>query len=293
MDLNGDGQQDIITGHYWPGDIFVFYGEGDGKFDRMNHLKDESGRNLNAGPPWKSEQDYQLASLAAAPFAADMDGDGDFDMLIGNIKGNVIRIENIGTAKEPLFSTKRSSFTAGGKEISVPGGDAGPVYADWNHDGVRDLVVGAGDGSVWFYQNTVKDSAPEFAAGRKIVPEGSWDAYPHGTVPKHTGVRSKVCVADYNGDGLVDLLLGDYISEKPAPLDLTDEQIQRRDELRKRKRDVLSKLSDIESEEERAKIFEEYREIRAELSQYEARNISHGFVWLFLRNPAKTAQAAQ
>jgi hypothetical protein len=32
------------------------------------------------------------------------------------------------------------------------------------------------------------------------------------------GVRAKVCVADYNGDGLPDLLVGDFTNQKRLPL---------------------------------------------------------------------------
>ena len=294
--MNGDGNLDIITGHYWPGDIFVFYGEGNGKFAKMDNLKDETGRNLNAGEPWEDENEYRMESLAAAPYAADIDGDGDYDMLIGNIEGSVVLMKNIGDVKKPVFSTERTKLKADGKEIKVAGGDAGPVYEDWNHDGIRDLVVGAGDGSVWFYENTGKNSAPEFAAGKQIVESSGWDAYPHGTVPKKSGVRSKVCVTDYNGDGLVDLLLGDFIYEAAAPLELTAENIKRRDELREKRKEVQKKLRKVSSSDdakgdkgEQQKVLDEYREISLELGKFESQNIYHGFAWLYLRQPAEQA----
>lgn len=299
MDINGDGHQDIITGHYWPGDIFVLYGEGHGKFGKLENLKDETGRNLNAGEPWEDEKKYRMESLAAAPYAADFDGDGDYDMLIGNIEGAIVLMENIGGAKKPVFSTKRKKLEAAGEAIRVPHGDAGPVFEDWNHDKVRDLVIGAGDGSVWFYENTGQNDSPRFASGKKLIGESKWDAFPHGGMPTKAGVRTKVCVTDYNGDGLVDLLVGDYISEQAASLELTDAQIKRREELRAKQQELLEQLNKTntsngkEPDQDKARndILTKYRENYTELSQLEPREISHGFVWLYLRRPAQTASA--
>jgi hypothetical protein len=205
--MNGDGHDDVITGHYWPGDIFLFRGLPDGGFAEMENLKDETGRNLNAGAPWETEKEPRMESLAAAPYAADFDGDGDLDMLIGNISGQVVLMENVGDTKSPLFSTKRRTLEAGGKPIQVPHGDAGPVFEDWDRDGKRDLVVGAGDGSVWLYRNEGEASAPRFAralrssrrASRasRSTPTGAHPRVPacapRSASPTSTGTATPIC----------------------------------------------------------------------------------------------------
>ena len=168
----------------------------------MENLKDETGRNLNAGAPWSDTDDPNMDSLAAAPFAADFDGDGDHDMLIGNIGGNVVLMTNAGSKERPVFSTKRVKLKAGGAQIVVPGGDAGPVLADWDRDGKRDLLVGAGDGSVWLYRNTGEDPAPSFEKGVALVVRrarvpvvpavivGSFEAWPrHRQFPRPSPIR--------------------------------------------------------------------------------------------------------
>ena len=294
--MNGDGIQDIITGHYWPGDIFIFYGKKDGSFAEMANLKDESGRNLNAGKPWTDENEPQMESLAAAPFATDFDGDGDYDMLIGNIEGSIVRIENIGTAKNPKFSTKREKIKAGGAEIRVGGGDAGPVVADWDGDGVEDLLSGAGDGSVWMYRNVGSNRAPKYAAGVALISanKNAYEPIAVGEAPTRPGTRTKVCVTDYNGDGRADLLVGDYISvAKPEPK-LDAAQIARRDELRKEMSAIeaeFSKLWDVEEGEEPSEeqmkamdaLGEKMSKIYTELEPLQAGQTPHGFVWLYLR----------
>ena len=293
--MDGDGRDDVITGHYWPGDIFLFRGQEGGGFAAMENLKDETGRNLNAGEPWVSEDEPRMESLAAAPYAVDWDRDGDYDMLIGNISGGVILMKNVGGPKEPKFSTERVELVADGKPIRVPGGDAGPVVADWDRDGKRDLISGAGDGSVWFYRNVGADDAPSFAAGRTLVAasEGGFTPFAHGGAPEGPGVRSKVCVTDFDGDGREDLLLGDYCTEEAAPLDLTDEQIARRDELKQQRTALLEEMNDIGEDEEALEAWSKrYQELYSELSELEPQTLSHGFVWLFKRLPGeRTAQA--
>lgn len=291
--MNGDGHLDMITGHYWPGDIFVFWGKKDGSFKPMDHLKDTTGRNLNAGPVWESEEEPAMSSLAAAPYATDFDGDGDYDMLIGNITGNIVYMENVGDRKNPKFSTKRQNLQADGKTIEVGGGDAGPVHEDWDGDGVRDLLSGAGDGSVMFYKNIGSEKAPKFAEGIALIPAAPGSGYepiPAGEEPTRPMSRTKICVVDYNGDGSKDLLVGDFMNvEKPAPK-LTAEQVRERDALRKKRTEFEEKMNDFGLEEmteedaaKMEKLFEEFGEVFQKLSEYEAGSRPHGFVWLYLR----------
>lgn len=298
--MNGDGTDDLITGHYWPGDIFVYWGEEDGGFAPRENLKDETGRNLNAGEPWESEDEPNMQSLAAAPYATDFDRDGDYDMLIGNIRGQIVLMENVGSASEPKFSTERRFLKADGETIEVPQGDAGPVFEDWDGDGKRDLVSGAGDGSVWLYRNVGEGGAPAFAEGRVLVeaPEAAWDPYPHGEDPPGPGVRSKVCVTDYDGDGLVDLLLGGFQSERGVEPELDEEQIARRDELRAEMDEAQKRYGELATQEEPdedelSKLSERMSELYDELGPLERRDIQHGFVWLYRRLPEAEASGTK
>ena len=302
MDLDADGHDDIISGSYWPGDLFVFPGLGEGKYGARQTLQDGEGNNVNAGPPWQSEEVPDMDSLAAAPFFADIDADGDLDLLVGNIAGRVILIKNDGTAKKAAFSKQKKALESQGKPIRVHGGDAGPVMVDWNKNGLLDLVVGAGDGAVWLYPNEGTPSEPTFGEGRKLVETSA--AYgqnaKHGEEPTSPASRSKVHITDYNGDGLLDLLVGDFaMIENPEP-DLDPDQIALRDELRL-ERDALQediqallaeKSADFNSEDdpEFAAILDEMGEVRSELREYEAGTTMHGWVWLFLQK--NTAQAA-
>ena len=68
---------------------------------------------------------------------------------------------------------------AAGKPIDTDVGHAAPCVADFDGDGVKDLLVGQfGEGILWIYKNVGTDAAPKFAAGVKFK-EGK----PDGRVP--------------------------------------------------------------------------------------------------------------
>ena len=76
---------------------------------------------------------------------------------------------------------------------------------DWNNDGIKDLISGDTNGSVWIFINTGTKEKPVLAEGvqvkaaGKIITQGSH---------KLAGPYSKLHYADWDGDGLSDLLIG-------------------------------------------------------------------------------------
>jgi hypothetical protein len=55
---------------------------------------------------------------------------------------------------------------AAGKPIDTAVGHAAPLYADFDGDGVKDLLVGQfGNGILWVYRNVGTNERPRFAAG--------------------------------------------------------------------------------------------------------------------------------
>src|SRR5436305_198176 len=82
--------------------------------------------------------------------------------------------------------------------------------------------VGGGDGSVLFYRHIGTAREPKLAEAVTLLPPGTIE-YDLDKIAKEPtrGVRAKVCVVDYNGDGYPDLLVGDLSNQKPNRLELT------------------------------------------------------------------------
>ena len=208
MDLDGDGRLDIFSGSY-PGHLYLFRGTEDGGFAASMRVKDADGEEINVG-------------RAAAVYAGDWDTDGDVDLLVGDIKGHVWWIENASGSSE-LKLGEGVKLKVGEDEIKVPGGDAGPVLADWDGNGTVDLLVGCGDGSVRLYSNGSGGGAPTLTAHEDLVPKSRGMSIKAGQ-SRRCGTRAKVCVTDWNGDGQLDLLVGDVLMERIPPPAMTAEE---------------------------------------------------------------------
>ena len=248
-DLDADGNLELLSGS-WPGELYVFKGGAKRTFAAPAKLKGKDGKSINCGGGVPSESGQYLlvagdatteqkdgktfivyegerfevpagkqagiTGTASALNAADWDRDGDLDLIVGDIRGNVHFVENTGTAKACEFAEEKP-LAAGGEPLRVEG-DAGPYCADWDGDGDLDLLVGSGDGSVTLFRNTAaKDAkgAPALAAGEKLVEKSAMD-WSHPSADAQPGVRTKLCAADWNGDGRLDLLVGDYAQQKRA-----------------------------------------------------------------------------
>lgn len=127
------------------------------------------------------------------PALADLDGDGDADLLIGDETGSLALYRNDDVAAAPA---------QGPEWVRVPGKVAGveldgwayPALADLDGDQDVDLVVGAADGNIYVYFNS---GSPQVAA---------WPVTPDVTLS--AGAPAAPALEDLNGDGLLDLVSG-------------------------------------------------------------------------------------
>lgn len=292
MDFDSDGLTDILSGS-WPGELYFFRRQSDGTFAKGENILDAEDKPIKLGS-------------ASVVFAADWEGDGDLDLLVGDIQGNVFLVPNEGTSDKPSFG-KGEPLSAGDKPIRV-GGDSGPVVADWDGDGRADLVVGAGDGSVVWFRNTAEEGQPVLAEGRSLVaPTKTRTAREGEETPPACGSRTKVCVTDYNGDGLLDLLVGDFGYQSIRNPELTEEDKATEAAVRKeyeaviaryresleraRKAQAADPLDDADSGDLPTELVKEQLEIRKQLTEVQKKlnrfQPVHteylGHVWFFQR----------
>ena len=198
VDFNGDGVRDLITGAPYC-QLFVFPGRNAGGFDAANTMAYVTDKHQ------ASDFHYNVRL-----FAHDWDSDGDLDLLVPRIR-TVWLIRNNGDLKTPQFALP----------VELPETRAettyfsAPFVADWNNDGRDDLILGRGDGSVVWLQNSAERGAePELAPPVILVEPGvsamvTRDANGDYDRPAAPTRDIRVCVADYNDDGRLDLLLGD------------------------------------------------------------------------------------
>ncbi len=212
--MNGDGIDDIISGSYSPGNIYIYCGNGKGGYLEPKLVKDEKGKDL-------------AIESASAPAVIDWNGDGKPDLIVGFIAGNAKLLINKGNF---VFGSVQD-VKAGGAVIS--GSNMGTAVADWDSDGTLDLLMGFGGGQIMFYKGTKAAEGYEFAKGVELVSGTNYQAQ-----KDRSSDRPKMNVADWNGDGKPDLLVGDFSSEQKEPKNLTAAQKKRRDELQKKQSDL-------------------------------------------------------
>ena len=148
----------------------------------------------------------------------DWDGDGDIDLVAGSRRGLVFLIENTGSRKEPRFAVP-TQLLAGDAPLKTPRGDAGPHAADWDGDGDLDLLVGDASGRVTLHRNAGTRKAPRLEAGVELLPpQGARFAEERCRGAELCAMRAKPWVVDWNGDGLPDLLVGDFHDHRSAAL---------------------------------------------------------------------------
>jgi hypothetical protein len=140
-DIDGDGDFDLAVGGH---DGFIEYFRNDGT--RFSPIW------IHVTATWLSVR----AGQAVTPAFADIDGDGDFDLAVGNMLGHVEYFENTGTAASPAWTLRSSNWLP----VWVGSGRTDPAFADIDNDGDFDLAVGDHGGLVEHFRNDAPSRTP-------------------------------------------------------------------------------------------------------------------------------------
>jgi len=127
------------------------------------------------------------------PALADLDNDGDFDLLLGRDLQTFVYYINTGTPQTPQWTQNTTLFA--GVESSTYWKN--PTFCDLDGDGDYDLIYGQSSGRLYFYKNTGTPSNPSFQYDPSYF-----------VVVKLDGNSSTCSLADFDNDGDFDLLSG-------------------------------------------------------------------------------------
>jgi hypothetical protein len=212
IDWNGDGFIDIIAG------------DEEGKVS----LLENTGRTEEGVPAFLPPRFFQQRArfvdfgALSAPRVFDWDGDGNDDIVSGNGVGEIGFIKNLG-GYPPVWDAPRP-LSVDGEPIRIlpPGALWGYTtidVADWDHDGLPDILVNDHDGNVRWFRNKGTRESPELEPARPV--EVQWDGEPlrpewvpvPGTAKDNELLapwRTSPYVMDFDGDQLHDLVMLDH-----------------------------------------------------------------------------------
>ena len=223
FDWNKDGRVDLICG------------DEDGRVAFLEN----TGRTASNGTPeflppryFQQEAEDLKCGALATPFGFDWDGDGAMDILSGNTAGTITFFKNLSPpgVERPKWAAP-VRLEADGRPIRIMAGPNGSIQgpaeakwgyttlsvADWDGDGLPDLIVNSIWGKVVWYQNIGTRERPKLAAARPV--EVEWEG-PQPTLawgwlrPEGKGLltqwRTTPFAIDWNQDGLTDLVMLDH-----------------------------------------------------------------------------------
>ena len=213
------------------GDVDLVVGDEDGRVAFVEN----SGR-LESGMPqflppayFKQLADELKFGALVTPDSVDWDGDGDEDLICGNTAGYIGFIENLDGGDPPQWAApvrlevdSRPIRITAGKQGSIQGpceakwGYTTVSVADWDNDGLLDIVANSIWGKVVWFKNVGQPRAPRLSAAQPVrvalptrISKPTWNWWDPESDEFVTQWRTTPAVFDWNRDGLLDLVMLD------------------------------------------------------------------------------------
>jgi FG-GAP-like repeat len=155
--------------------------------DKINEM---SGQSQEPKPePAGGKTDTPVGSFSIT----DWNEDGVNDIIAGTNNGELNVYINKSTDTSPEFDGRDEFGEVDSGSVSVP------CIVDWNNDGLKDVLMGNRNGTVYVFINKGSNAKPAFEKGYELM-DGDVDA----------GSYSAPTVVDWNADGKKDLIVGDF-----------------------------------------------------------------------------------
>jgi hypothetical protein len=143
-----------------------------------------------------------------SPFAVDLDGDGDLDLVTNSMSGRIYVLKNVGSRRTPRFARPIPLFADGEPLVSLM--RCRPGVADWNGDGIPDLVLpdAVGDLHIWFGRRDAQGYST--TKGPRLLDQHGQplELQPRTQIGTVSEGRMQFEVADWTGDGRLEILVG-------------------------------------------------------------------------------------
>ena len=182
-DLDGDGDDDLFIGV-----LGGAFNPNHTAADNFYFLEADAGAFTVRTQRFLTSIDVGSESI---PAFADLDADGDLDMLLGTWNKGLAFYRNTGTAAAPAFTLEEETYIK-----LTRGSNSTPALVDIDADGDLDLFIGESSGELNFYRNTGDAATPAF----DLVTDKFADL--------DVGRRSAPTFIDLDRDGDQDMIVG-------------------------------------------------------------------------------------
>lgn len=222
VDFDGDGFVDLVVG------------DEDGRVAFIRNTGKVKNRMPVFDSPvyFKQKADQIKFGALVTPYSVDWDDDGDEDIIAGNTAGYIGFIENLGIYNgKPRFAAP-VLLKANDKTIRIQAGYNGSIQgpaeakwgyttlsvADWDGDGLKDVIINSIWGKVQWFKNIGTKGYPRLGAVQDVqidwlgmtpkLPKWTWWKPRKNSFV--TQWRTTPYAVDWNRDGLMDLVMLDH-----------------------------------------------------------------------------------